>query len=97
MTGVASPGGCLTGRSPWRWAGTGRYTKSRRRAWGGDLALGVLPVGGSGNDYVKALGIGTDLGRALEVLAAGKVRVVDAGRSTGSRSTTRSASASTRR
>src|SRR3712207_9457869 len=33
----------------------------------------------SGNDYVKALGVGTDLGRALEVLAAGKIRVVDAG------------------
>jgi diacylglycerol kinase (ATP) len=45
---------------------------------GRDLTLGVLPVG-SGNDYVKALGIGTELGRALEVLAAGKVRVVDAG------------------
>jgi diacylglycerol kinase (ATP) len=45
---------------------------------GRDLTLGVLPVG-SGNDYVKALGIGTELGRALEVLAGGKVRVVDAG------------------
>jgi diacylglycerol kinase (ATP) len=45
---------------------------------GRDLTLGVLPVG-SGNDYVKALGVGTDLGRALEVLAAGKVRLVDAG------------------
>jgi diacylglycerol kinase (ATP) len=45
---------------------------------GRDLTLGVLPVG-SGNDYVKALGVGTDLGRALEVLAGGKVRVVDAG------------------
>ena len=62
---------------------------------GRDLALGVLPVG-SGNDYVKALGIGTDLGRALEVLAAGKVQVVDAGQVAGSSSTTRSASASTR-
>ena len=45
---------------------------------GRDLTLGVLPVG-SGNDYVKALGVGTELGRALEVLARGKVRVVDAG------------------
>ena len=43
-----------------------------------DLTLGVLPVG-SGNDYVKALGVGTDLERALEVLTRGKVRVVDAG------------------
>ena len=45
---------------------------------GRDLTLGVLPVG-SGNDYVKALGVGTELGRALKVLARGKVRVVDAG------------------
>jgi diacylglycerol kinase (ATP) len=39
--------------------------------------MGVLPAG-SGNDYVKALGVGTDLGRALEVLLGGSVRVVDA-------------------
>src|SRR5215203_457527 len=45
---------------------------------GRDLTMGVLPAG-SGNDYVKALGVGTDLARALEVLAGGKVRVVDAG------------------
>src|SRR5215203_5122548 len=45
---------------------------------GRDLTLGVLPVG-SGNDYVKALGMGTELERALKVLARGKVRVVDAG------------------
>lgn len=40
--------------------------------------MGVLPLG-SGNDYVKALGIGTRLGPALEVLAGGRVRTVDAG------------------
>src|SRR5215217_1810469 len=33
---------------------------------GRDLVMGVLPVG-SGNDYVKALGVSSDLGRALEV------------------------------
>jgi diacylglycerol kinase (ATP) len=38
--------------------------------------MGVLPAG-SGNDYVKALGVGTDLRRALEVLVRGRVRVVD--------------------
>src|SRR5918998_335784 len=43
---------------------------------GRDLVMGVLPVG-SGNDYVKALGIGTELERALGVLVGGKVRVVD--------------------
>ncbi|MBA2692973.1 MAG: diacylglycerol kinase family lipid kinase [Rubrobacter sp.] len=40
--------------------------------------MGILPAG-SGNDYVKALGIGSDLRRALGVIAAGNVRVVDAG------------------
>jgi YegS/Rv2252/BmrU family lipid kinase len=38
--------------------------------------MGVLPAG-SGNDYVKALGIGAGLRRALEVLVGGNVRVVD--------------------
>src|SRR5215213_6788735 len=38
--------------------------------------MGVLPVG-SGNDYVKALGVGTGLRRALKVIFEGKVRVVD--------------------
>jgi diacylglycerol kinase (ATP) len=45
---------------------------------GSDKVLGVLPAG-SGNDYVKALGVGTSLRRALEVLVAGGVRLVDAG------------------
>ena len=40
--------------------------------------MGVLPVG-SGNDYVKALGVGTRLGPALEVLVGGRVLSVDAG------------------
>ena len=40
--------------------------------------LGILPTG-SGNDYVKALGIGTKPRRALEVLATRKARTVDAG------------------
>jgi len=38
--------------------------------------MGVLPAG-SGNDYVKALGVGTGLRRALEVLVGGEIRVVD--------------------
>jgi len=46
--------------------------------------MGVLPVG-SGNDYVKALGIGTDLARALEVVARGMVRSVDTGEVNGVR------------
>ena len=43
---------------------------------GTDRTMGVLPAG-SGNDYVKALGVGTGLRRALEVLVGGNVRVVD--------------------
>jgi YegS/Rv2252/BmrU family lipid kinase len=46
--------------------------------------MGVLPSG-SGNDYVKALGAGTDLARALGVLVGGRVRVVDAGEVNGVR------------
>jgi YegS/Rv2252/BmrU family lipid kinase len=46
--------------------------------------LGVLPAG-SGNCYVQALGIGTNLGRALEILVTGKTRVVDAGEVNGVR------------
>jgi len=38
--------------------------------------MGILPAG-SGNDYVKALGVGTRLRRALAVLVSGRVRVVD--------------------
>ncbi len=40
--------------------------------------MGLLPAG-SGNDYVKALGVGTGLRRALEVLVEGRVRIVDTG------------------
>lgn len=40
--------------------------------------MAVLPVG-SGNCYVKALGIGTGLRKALDVLCASKTRIVDTG------------------
>lgn len=49
---------------------------------GTDRVLGILPVG-SGNDYVKALGIGTKLEGALAVLANGRVRSVDTGEANG--------------
>jgi len=51
---------------------------------GTERVMGVLPVG-SGNDYVKALGVGTDLRRALEVVAGGVVRRVDTGEVNGVR------------
>jgi diacylglycerol kinase (ATP) len=51
---------------------------------GTQRTLGVLPVG-SGNCYVKALGVGTSLSRALQILVRGKTRVVDAGEVNGVR------------
>ena len=58
--------------------GDGTVREVAKACVGRDLVMGVLPVG-SGNDYVKALGVGTDLGRALEVLVGGEVRAVDVG------------------
>jgi diacylglycerol kinase (ATP) len=46
--------------------------------------MGILPVG-SGNDYVKALGVGTNLERALETIVGGAVQAVDAGEVNGVR------------
>jgi diacylglycerol kinase (ATP) len=46
--------------------------------------MGILPVG-SGNDYVKALGVGTNLERALEIIVGGAVQTVDAGEVNGVR------------
>lgn len=46
--------------------------------------LGILPVG-SGNDYVKALGVGTKLRQALEILVSGEARAVDTGEVNGVR------------
>jgi YegS/Rv2252/BmrU family lipid kinase len=43
---------------------------------GGDGVLGVLP-GGRGNDFARKLGIGPDVERACDVLAAGRERAVD--------------------
>ena len=43
---------------------------------GTERVMGILPAG-SGNDYVKALGVGTNLRWALEILVGGKVHVVD--------------------
>jgi YegS/Rv2252/BmrU family lipid kinase len=43
---------------------------------GTEAALGVLPMG-SGNDYIRGLGIPKDLAGAAAILARGKARVVD--------------------
>jgi diacylglycerol kinase (ATP) len=51
---------------------------------GTERVMGILPVG-SGNDYVKALGVGTNLERALEIIVGGAVQTVDAGEVNGVR------------
>jgi YegS/Rv2252/BmrU family lipid kinase len=43
---------------------------------GTETALGVLPMG-SGNDYIRGLGIPKDLAGAAALLARGKARIVD--------------------
>ena len=49
---------------------------------GTERIMGVLPVG-SGNDYVKALEVGTRLDEALRVLVEGRVKSVDTGEANG--------------
>lgn len=46
---------------------------------GTEAALGILPMG-SGNDYIRSLGIQKDLPGAVAVLARGRVRTVDVAR-----------------
>ena len=43
-----------------------------------DIPLGIIPAG-SGNDLVKSLGIPNDVRAAVEILLAGKTKVIDAG------------------
>jgi diacylglycerol kinase (ATP) len=64
--------------------GDGTVREVAAACTGTGRTLGVIPAG-SGNDYVKALGVGTGMKRALEVLAAGKTRLVDAGEANGVR------------
>jgi diacylglycerol kinase (ATP) len=76
--------GLSGGQVPVATGGDGTVHEVALACIGTERVMGVLPVG-SGNDYVKALGIGTCLDRALEVLAAGAVREVDAGEVDGTR------------
>lgn len=58
--------------------GDGTISEVAAACSGTRRVLGVLPAG-SGNDYVKALGNGRKVRRALEVLVEGKIRTVDTG------------------
>lgn len=51
---------------------------------GGDVPIGIIPAG-RGNDLARALGIPSDPGGAVEVLAARRVRVIDVGEANGRR------------
>jgi YegS/Rv2252/BmrU family lipid kinase len=58
--------------------GDGTISEVASACMGSRRVLGVLPAG-SGNDYAKALGAGRNLGRALKVLADGRVGLADTG------------------
>ncbi len=46
---------------------------------GSEKALGIIPTG-SGNDFIKSIGISRSLEQALELIIKGRTRLIDAGR-----------------
>jgi diacylglycerol kinase (ATP) len=56
--------------------GDGTFQALANAAFGADVVLGIIPVGG-GNDFAAALGIPGDPVKATEALLAGQVRLVD--------------------
>jgi diacylglycerol kinase (ATP) len=56
--------------------GDGTFQALANAAFGADVVLGVLPLGG-GNDFAVALGLPSDPIRAAEVVLCGKPRFVD--------------------
>jgi diacylglycerol kinase (ATP) len=59
--------------------GDGTMTKVVGEFAGREAVLGVLPLG-TGNSFAQSLGIGSDLERAVETIARGKIAAVDLGR-----------------
>jgi diacylglycerol kinase (ATP) len=59
--------------------GDGTFQALANAAFGADVVLGVLPVGG-GNDFAAALGLPADPLRAAEAILAGHPRFVDLAR-----------------
>jgi diacylglycerol kinase (ATP) len=58
--------------------GDGTVRATAEGLLGTDATMGILPVG-SGNDFVKSLGIPDSIESALEILRTGKVRHIDVG------------------
>ena len=58
--------------------GDGTVNEVAQALVGTDTPLGIIPCG-SGNDFIKAVGIPKDLGAALDIIARGKQRSVDVG------------------
>ncbi len=56
--------------------GDGTFQALANAAWGADVILGVLPVGG-GNDFATALGLPADALKATEAILCGHPRFVD--------------------
>src|SRR6266436_2577606 len=56
--------------------GDGTFQALANAAWGADVILGVLPVGG-GNDFATALGLPADALTATEAILCGHPRFVD--------------------
>jgi diacylglycerol kinase (ATP) len=56
--------------------GDGTFQALANAAFGADVLLGIIPVGG-GNDFAAALGMPGDPVKATEALLAGQVRLVD--------------------
>ncbi|MGC9530587.1 MAG: diacylglycerol/lipid kinase family protein [Candidatus Bipolaricaulaceae bacterium] len=62
--------------------GDGTVNEVAQSLMGTDTALGIIPVG-SGNDYVRALGIERDVAAAARRIARARARAVDVGRAAG--------------
>ncbi len=62
--------------------GDGTLSNCAETLAGTDVAMGVLPLG-TGNTFVRSLGLPVDLASAIEVASQGRIEAVDVGRCNG--------------